>query len=106
MNMQEISFEEAIEAAKTKNIKIIWLGQEPLEYINGLLELEEGIIEAANPMEMLNAPKEEVLKYHGTVLMCYHGNTSAFVSEMLKDKHGVETFNLRGGITSVVGEIF
>ncbi|MCL5680168.1 MAG: rhodanese-like domain-containing protein [Candidatus Marsarchaeota archaeon] len=104
--MQEIRFEEAIEAARKNGTKIVWLGSEPVDYINSLLELEAGIIKAANPMEMLNAPKEEALEYQGTILMCYHGNTSAFVSEMLKDKHGVETFNLKGGITSVVGEIF
>ncbi|MCL4387610.1 hypothetical protein M1567_00445 [Candidatus Marsarchaeota archaeon] len=104
--MQNVEYEEALKMAKQNGKKLVWLGSEPTDYIRSLLDLEEGLIEAADPMEMLNAPKEELLKYEGSVLVCYHGNTSAFVSEMIKDKHGIETFNLHGGITSIVGEIF
>jgi rhodanese-related sulfurtransferase len=104
--MQNVEYEEALKMAKQNGKKLVWLGSEPEDYIRSLLDIEEGLIEAADPMEMLNAPKEELLKYEGSVLVCYHGNTSAFVSEMIRDKHGIETFNLRGGITSIVGEIF
>ncbi len=105
-NMENIDFVSALETVKEKGTKIVWLGSEPLDYIKDLLEIEDKYIAAANPMALLKAPKEELLKYEGHVFMCYHGNTSAFVSGMLKENHGIETFNLRGGITALVGEIF
>ncbi|MCL4404866.1 MAG: rhodanese-like domain-containing protein [Candidatus Marsarchaeota archaeon] len=104
--MENLEFEQALETVKSKGTKIVWLGNEPLDYIKNMLNLEGELLTAANPMELLRASKEELLKYEGHVFMCYHGNTSAFVSEMLKENHGIETFNLKGGITALVGEIF
>jgi len=104
--MQEVDFEQALNLAMREGKKLVWLGNEPPDYIASLLDIEKNMIEAADPMEMINAPKEELLKYRGAVLVCYHGNTSSFVSNYIKGKHGIETFSLKGGVTSITGEIF
>ncbi|MCL4375651.1 hypothetical protein M1394_02530 [Candidatus Marsarchaeota archaeon] len=104
-NLVDVSFDEALGLICSKKSKIIWLGREPIEYISNLLDLPKGSIVAIDPDEMMHADMEKARSFDSKILMCYHGVTSKFVGNHLK-RENINLYNLKGGITSIVGEIF
>ena len=58
-----------------------------------------------NPREIRNADGQALKSMSGLVFMCYHGITSMHVVNLL-EKRGIKAYNLDGGITAIVGEIF
>ena len=104
--MGDISFEKAKELVGAEGVKFIWLGSEPADYICRLIGVEESSMISLDPMEILTMEADKARKLEGHVFVCYHGNTSAFIVNHLKNKHGIESFNMEGGITSGAGEIF
>ncbi len=106
MPVQELYLEDALSFIKQKKTRMVWLGTEPVEYIRGLLQLDEALMIAANPNEILHSDKEGAEKYVDHIFVCYHGVTSKYLAEMLEESHKVSTGSLRGGVTAIVGEIF
>lgn len=106
MAVKEMDFQEAIEFIGAHSTKLVWLGGEPVDYIRDLLELDSSKLINADPNKLVYADKEESSKFRDHVFVCYHGNTSRYVANTLKDKFGVESVNLKGGVTAIVGEIF
>ena len=103
--IREIDFQEAVELLESGR-KFVWLGKEPADYIARLLELDAGIAEKAEPQEIFGADRFRALEFSDCIFVCYHGNTSRAVAKLLKDRHNVESYSLKGGVTAVVGEIF
>lgn len=104
-NLVDVSFDEAIGLISSKKSKIIWLGREPIEYISNLLDLPKGSVVAADPDDIMHADTAKAKTFDSKILMCYHGVTSKFVGNHLKNED-ISLYNLKGGITSIVGEIF
>ncbi len=105
-SIREVSFKEAVEISEKGKRQIIWLGREPASYISDILGLESGSISKKNPEEIVYMEKSELKDLEKSVLLCYHGNTSGFISKFLMKQHAIETYSLKGGITAIVGEIF
>ncbi len=103
--MKEVTFEEGIELIEGKAAKIIWLGSEPVGYVSRLLDCDETKLLKASINEILDADSGALGGFEGMIFMCYHGVTSGLVVDFLESR-GVSAYNLKGGITSVVGEIF
>jgi rhodanese-related sulfurtransferase len=101
----EVGLDEALDIVRKNNVKLIWLGSEPADYIAGLLDLKNGEIVGVNPNDLVGS-REEAAKRRGAIMVCYHGNTSAVVARMMKQRYGVDSYSLKGGVTAVVGEIF
>ncbi len=102
----ELSFEEALEFIDGKKTKLVWIGDEPVDYIRELLGIGQDRMTALRPGSAVNMSRKEAESYRDCVFVCYHGNSSGHLARLLKDKHGVDAVNLKGGVTSVVGEIF
>ena len=106
MVVKELDFQESLDFANRHRTKLVWLGKEPIEYIRQLLDLNESQIVGMDPDSIVCADKEEVVRFKDHVFVCYHGNTSKYVVNAIKDKSGVESVSMKGGITAVVGERF
>ena len=106
MEVKEIEFEEAIKFAAENKTALVWIGSEPKEYIEELLGIEKNTLKQMSPQAFmkLNANEAKLLENH--IFVCYHGNSSRYVASILKDKYGVESLSLKGGVTRIVGEIF
>lgn len=106
MQIKELDFQESLDFVSKNRTKLVWLGREPVEYIRQLLDLSESQMMSADPMVLMNADKEETARFKNHVFVCYHGNTSRYVANAIKDNSGIETVSMKGGVTAVVGEIF
>ncbi len=106
MSIKEVDFKEAVEFAKGHSTKLVWLGREPVDYIRELLGLDSSEMIEIDPNSLVYADREESARFKDHVFVCYHGNTSRYVANTLKDKFGVESLSMKGGITAIVGEIF
>jgi rhodanese-related sulfurtransferase len=104
--VKEVNLEEALDFARKHNTKLVWLGREPVEYIRDLLQLDERMLVAYDPNLIVNGEKEDVVRFKNHIFVCYHGNTSRYIVNVLKENCSVEALNLKGGITAIVGEIF
>ncbi len=103
--IKEINFDTALDVSKKNGSKLVWLGAEPVKYISDLLGIGKEYISKEDPEEIIYRDSSKLKKLDGCVLICYHGNTSGFISRFLKKQHSIETYNLKGGITAIVGEI-
>ncbi len=106
MAVKEVDFQEAVEFVDKHKTKLVWLGREPVEYISELLGLDSSRMIGASPAELVNVDRERAAGFKDYVFVCYHGNTSRHVASFMKDKMGVESLSLKGGVTAIVGEIF
>lgn len=102
----EITFEEAVNVASSKHTKLVWLGREPVDYIRGLLDLKEDAMVGMDPHMLMGMNKEEAERLKDSIFVCYHGNTSRTAAKILRDRFGVESYSMKGGVTAIVGEIF
>ncbi len=105
MAVREVSFEEVLELS-SKSTKLVWLGNEPADYISQLLDLPEGTLKEADPNSILFADKNIAKEYKDAVFICHHGNTSLIIANALKERFDVDSYSMKGGVASVVGEIF
>ena len=100
----DVDIIEAQQIVSSKGTKIVWLGSEPIEYISKLLDMDKEQFLFIDPNELfLNKDMMKLMEDH--VFMCYHGNSSKFVVNHLKNSN-IRSYNLKKGITSIVGEIF
>ncbi len=103
--VKEVGFKETVEMMNAGH-RFVWLGREPLDYIVGLLEIDGGKADQVGPHDIMAIDKFKALEFKDCVFVCYHGNTSRVVAKMLKQRFNVESYSMKGGVTSVVGEIF
>jgi rhodanese-related sulfurtransferase len=106
MVVKELDFQESLDFVNKHRTKLVWLGKEPVDYIRELLDLDSSKMIDADPNSIMYADKEEVARFKDHVFVCYRGNTSRYVSNAIKDKAGIESVSMKGGVTAVVGEIF
>ncbi len=106
MEITEIEFDEAIRFASEKKTALIWLGVEPKEYIEEILGMEKNTLKYLNPAKIMQLDLEEAKKLDNHVFVCYHGNSSRYVANFLKEKYKIEALSLKGGVTRILGEIF
>ncbi len=100
----DISLEAAKKMVKESGKKFVWVGAEAhFSIAKNALEAGNDEIMCINPRQLLSI--EDPKKLEGAVFVCYHGNTSGAVVNYL-NKAKVQSYNLKGGITSIVGEIF
>ena len=103
--VKEVTLTEALEIVRKNNVKLVWLGREDLEYVSGLLKLKNNEMISVGPNELLGSP-EKARQFENAIMVCYHGNTSAVVARILKERYKVNTYSLKGGVTATLGEIF
>lgn len=106
MAVKEMDFEESLEFARQHGTKLVWIGREPIDYMRGLLELGEEELIGIDPKSLVEGDKKTAMAFTDHVFVCYHGNTSRYVADAIKEKFGVESISMKGGVTAVVGEIF
>ncbi len=106
MAVAEVGFREALEFAKRHNTKLVWLGTEPVEYVRRLLKLDSSQMISADPGEIIRSDRKAASRFKDHVFVCYHGNTSRSVANAVKEKFGIDSLSMKGGVTAVVGEIF
>jgi hypothetical protein len=106
MDVKELDFEESINFVKQNKTALVWIGSEPKEYIEEVLNLEKNTLKQLSPAEITSMDSDQAKLYNNHVFVCYHGNSSRYVVNFLKNKHNVESVSMKGGATSVVGEIF
>lgn len=100
----DITLEEAKEIVKTTGKKLIWVGAEMhFETAKSALQAGESDMEYLNIRQLQNM--DDMKGLEGNVFVCYHGNTSGAVVNYL-DRLNIKSYNLRGGVTAIVGEIF
>ncbi len=104
--VEELEFDEAIQYASKKKTALVWVGFEPKEYIEELLGVEKNTIKQISINQVLKINAEQAKELENHIFVCYHGNSSRYVVDILKDKYGIHALNLKGGITRIVGEIF
>lgn len=104
--IKEVDFEGALKISKSNGSRMIWLGTEPIDYISRLLGIDKKYMSREDPEEIIYSDAKKLKRFDGCIFVCYHGNTSGFLSRFLKKQHAIDTYNLRGGVTAVVGEIF
>jgi rhodanese-related sulfurtransferase len=102
----EVDLKSAVEMSKKDGSKFVWLGREPKDYISKILGIDSEMILKEDPEDIIYGDKERLKSFDECVFVCYHGNTSGFVSKFLKRQHEVNSYSLKGGITAIVGEIF
>ncbi|MCL5434623.1 MAG: hypothetical protein M1559_02850 [Candidatus Marsarchaeota archaeon] len=98
----DLDVEDAIKFVKSKNTKFVWLGNEPVKEVSEILNIESDTIKKLDPEAIIYSDKEELKDLENSVLICYHGNTSGFLSEFLNRRHGLEVYGLKGGLENVV----
>ncbi len=106
MEVSEIEFDEAIRFASEKKTALVWIGVEPKEYIEEILGMEKNTLKYLDPAKTMQLGEEEAKKFDNHIFVCYHGNSSRYVANFLKDKYKIEALSLKGGVTRIVGEIF
>ncbi len=106
MAIREMFLEEALEYTRGRGSRLVWIGSEPVDYVNELLGLEPGTMAQLQPYTAMAMDRKEADAYKDCIFVCYHGNSSRYLAEVLKEKYGVESGSLKGGITAIVGEIF
>ncbi len=106
MPIKELFLPEALELVKKKQSRLVWIGVEPADYVAELLQLEPGTMSHLPPQEAMGMDKKKAESYKNCVFVCYHGNSSRYVAQMLSDRYNLEAGSLKGGVTAIVGEIF
>ncbi len=106
MEIKEMFLDDALEYAKEKKSRLVWVGNEPVDYINEILGLAPGTMMQMQAYSIMAMNKEDAKAYKDCIFVCYHGNSSRYIAEMLKEKYDIESGSLRGGVTAIVGEIF
>jgi rhodanese-related sulfurtransferase len=102
---KELTLETAKNIVNDSEKKFVWVGAEMhFDAAKKALDLAEDKIMCINPRELVDM-EEHAKKFNGNVFVCYHGNTSLAVVNYL-GKLNIEAYSLKGGITSIVGEIF
>lgn len=102
----EVDLKSAVEMSKRSGSKFVWLGKEPKDYISKILGIESDMLLKEDPEDIIYSDRERLEDFNECVFVCYHGNTSGFVSKFLKRQHKVNSYSLKGGVTGIVGEIF
>ena len=98
--MEDIDLKEALDIARKRNTKIVWLGIEPVPYVADLIKVDKNQIIQMSATEISIKNETELKKFEEHIFLCYHGNTSRAVVNYIKKK-GVNSYNLKGGITSI-----
>lgn len=104
-NVRELTLDEAVKLVKEKKTKLVWLGTEPAEYLCEMLNVKETDMICLDPNEVLEFGKDKAKDMTGNVFLCYHGITSGFVTGYLQKEYNLEVYHLKGGISSIIGEM-
>ncbi len=102
--IQEISLDTAKIVLKRNNSVILWLGIESDAYISKVLDLSINQIKGLNLQDIEKYKGNEALALDGAIILSYDGILSSHLAEFLKDKYGVFTYVIKGGLYSVLEE--
>ncbi len=100
--IQELSLDSAKAVLKRNNSVILWLGLEPDIYVSKLLNVNPTQIKILNLRDIERYNEDEALALDGTVILSYDGVLSIHLAEFLKDKYGVLTYVIKGGLYSIL----
>jgi hypothetical protein len=101
----QIELEKAHELIKENNVPIVWLGLESKDYISKILKVNQDIIKKININEIEKWSKEDILAMEGAVLLSYDGIMSLHVASLLRDKYGLVTYIIRGGLLNIMQKL-
>ena len=99
--IKEINLNQAKLLIKENNTAIVWLGIEPIIYISKLIGVSHHQIKSINLHDIERYNNDQVLGLEGAVILSYDGIMSAHFSEFLKDKYGILTYVLKGGLYAI-----
>jgi rhodanese-related sulfurtransferase len=100
-----LGFKDALRLISEKDTKLVWLGAEPKERMSKLLNVGKDRIISMDPEQLLYSDEKELSKLENHVFLCYHGNTSSFMSKHLRKAHKLHSYHVKGGAASVIGDI-
>lgn len=101
----QIELEKAYEFIRENNVPIVWLGLESKEYISKLLKINQTEIKKININEIERWSHEDILAMEGAILLSYDGIMSFHVASLLRDKYGLVTYILRGGLLNIMQKL-
>ena len=102
---REVDVDEARKMTASGACRLVWMGREPLDYVAELIGFDLSRMAQIDPDGIRTTDAQALKSMAGAVFMCYHGVTSMGAVRFL-DGRGVRAYSLKGGITSIVGEIF
>ncbi|MEM3841490.1 MAG: rhodanese-like domain-containing protein [Candidatus Micrarchaeaceae archaeon] len=100
----EVDLDEALNLVQKNLSKFVWLGRDTSFELHEILKTSPENVISLDPEEILGMEPEEKKKLEGHILVCYHGNTSKALANILKKSGGTNTYSLKGGITAITGE--
>jgi len=100
----EVDLEKAKEMVGRNISKFVWLGRETGFELHEIFKTSPENVISMDPEELLEMSPEERKRLEGHILVCYHGNTSKALANILKKSGSVNTYSLKGGITAITGE--
>ena len=100
----EIDLDKARELVSGGFSKFVWLGRETGFELHEIFKISPDKVISIDPEEVLDMKPESRKALEGHVLVCYHGNTSKALANILKKSGSVNTYSLKGGITAITGE--
>ncbi|MEM0200921.1 MAG: PH domain-containing protein [Candidatus Micrarchaeaceae archaeon] len=101
----QISLEKAHELIKDNNVPIVWLGIESKEYISKLLQINEISIKKINLNEIERWQHDDILAMEGAILLSYDGVMSMHTASLLRDKYGLVTYTIKGGLLDIMDKL-
>ncbi len=105
MHVPSINLETAKEMIKTTNVPLIWLGVESNIYLSKLLEINYKSIKTLNIQDVERYKDDQVLGLEGAILLSYDGLMSSHLSAFLKDKYGIVTYVVKGGLYAIMDNV-
>ncbi|MGC8479856.1 MAG: PH domain-containing protein [Candidatus Micrarchaeia archaeon] len=101
----QIDFKSAKAIIHKNNVPLIWLGAESNIYISKVLKLELEYIKSINIHDIEKWDKDEILGNEGAVVLSYDGVMASHISTLLRDKYGIVTYTIRGGLYDIMESI-
>lgn len=100
----EVDLDRARELVQRNLSKFVWLGRDTGFELHEIFKTSPENVVSIDPEEVLEMKPEEKKKLEGHILVCYHGNTSKALANILKKSGSANTYSLKGGITAITGE--
>ncbi len=98
----EVTLAHAKDILKKNNSIVLWLGIESNLYISKLIDIDHKQIKKINLQDIERYKNDDIIALEGAILLSYDGIMSMHLAELFRDKYGILTYVLKGGIYSVI----
>ncbi len=85
--------------AQHRSATIIWLGTEPVEYVSESMKVNKDAIIQMNAAAVMHLDAESAKGLEHCIFVCYEDSLAEFASRQLKEKLGLDSYVLEGGLS-------